>query len=110
MANMRCIYNYVHGEYNKDKGDAYIVLDDKRRISKPILTTYEKTRIISERTTQLVNGAKPMILLSDPNISEEDIAKLELANNAVPFSIVRTMPNNTKEKWELHELLKLNEQ
>jgi len=35
--------------------------DKSQRITKPLLSKYEYVRLLQERTTQLINGAKPMI-------------------------------------------------
>jgi len=112
-----CIYKI------KNKSDSKILFDEQldtifeddiitqtkqivppdERITKPILTKYERVRLLSERRKQLILGAKPMIKISD-RISEKEIASLELKSKVIPFIIVRTLPNGNMEHWKLEEL------
>lgn len=80
-----------------------IYLEGNERKSKPILTKYEKTRLLGTRVSQLTLGAKPMI----KGVSKEDpskIAQLELEAGLIPIYIIRPLPDGKKEKWSLNEL------
>lgn len=79
------------------------IVNVEDRITRPILTKYERVRILAERRQQLVLGAKPMIRVSD-KIPEKEIASLELKAKVIPFIIVRTLPNGNVEHWQLSEL------
>jgi DNA-directed RNA polymerase subunit K/omega len=73
------------------------------RKSTPILTQYERVRLIGDRTAQLAQGAKPMIdgvNGMDPRV----VSQLELESKMIPIKICRPMPNGMKEVWELKEL------
>tara|TARA_A200000113_G_scaffold110820_1_gene99517 strand:+ start:3214 stop:3915 length:702 start_codon:yes stop_codon:yes gene_type:complete len=70
----------------------------------PILTKYERTRIIGLRASQLANGAPPYIKLSNPIINELIIAKMELDAGVLPFVIRRPLPNGGSEYWKLADL------
>lgn len=73
------------------------------RKSPPILTQFERVRLIGDRTAQLAQGAKPMIdgvSKMDPRI----VSQLELESKMIPIKICRPMPNGKKEVWELKEL------
>lgn len=83
------------------------VVPKDERITKPILTKYERVRILSERRKQLILGAKPMIK-TNKLISEKDVASLELKAKVIPFIIVRTLPNGNIEHWHLDELEIIN--
>lgn len=83
------------------------VVNPEDRITKPILTKYERVRILSERRKQLVLGAKPMIKIDKP-ISEKDIASFELKSKVIPLIIVRTLPNGNIEHWKIDELEIIN--
>ena len=74
----------------------------------PILSKYEKTRIISERVQQLSNGSIPFI--SNPNSYNTiyDIALKELDMNKLPFIIKRTISGNNYELWKLEDLKIIN--
>lgn len=70
----------------------------------PILTKYEKTKIIGIRLKQLNNGAKPYITVSDTILDNNIIVDMELKQKALPFIISRPLPNNTCEYWKLQDL------
>ena len=76
------------------------------KITRPVLTKFEYTRIIGERTAQLQQGAEPMIDLRNHNISDcREIAELELDKKRIPLIIRRYLPNNSHEDWRLSELI-----
>ena len=68
------------------------------------LTKYELTRILSERTQQIQDGAK--ILIPNPDIYPNiySIAHEELRQKKIPFFIERNI-GNQKEIWKLDDLL-----
>jgi DNA-directed RNA polymerase subunit K/omega len=79
------------------------IVPPNERITRPILTKYERVRLLSERRKQLILGAKPMVKISD-RVSEKEIALLELKSKVIPLIIVRTLPNGNIEHWKLDEL------
>lgn len=83
------------------------IVKPDERITKPILFKYERVRILSERRQQLIHGAKPMIKVPT-QISEKEIADLELKAKVIPFIISRTLPNGDTEHWKLDELEIIN--
>lgn len=83
------------------------IVKPDERITKPVLFKYERVRILSERRQQLIHGAKPMIRVPK-QISEREIADLELKARVIPFIISRTLPNGDTEHWRLDELEIIN--
>jgi len=84
-----------------------IIVDKKNRISRPYLTKYEYVRCLGERTQQITAGAKVMIKNANELLkfkSPEDIAKLEIKEKCCPYIIVRPLPNNKEEHWDINEL------
>lgn len=75
----------------------------------PVLTKYEKTRILGIRTKQLNNGAEPYIT-SKVNVTSEKvidgypIALRELEEKKLPFIIRRPLPSGGMEYWYLQDL------
>ena len=68
----------------------------------PILTKFERARIVGVRLQQLAYGAKPRINTSNlKNIQE--IVQQELIQRKIPFIIRRRLPNGTAEDWKLEE-------
>jgi len=70
----------------------------------PILTKYEKARIIGVRMQQLSCGAKPCIDTRGLK-SVEEIAYAELNQRALPFVVKRVLPNGVSEYWKMEEFL-----
>tara|TARA_Y100001970_G_C14243709_1_gene866526 strand:- start:221 stop:586 length:366 start_codon:yes stop_codon:yes gene_type:complete len=95
---------------NIDLNDFYKTYGKNKQkyISQPVLTKYEKTRIISERVQQLSNGAIPYLKdpSSYPNIY--DIALNELSNKKLPFIIKRGISSGNFELWKLEDLEIIN--
>jgi len=78
------------------------------RITEPFFTKYEYTALLSVRTQQLSEGAKPLVSLeglktSDPRFIET-LAKKEIEEHKLPFIIRRHLPNGTAEFWSAQEL------
>lgn len=85
------------------RDDDGIIIDNNHQ-TLPILTKYEKARIIGERAKQLNNGAKPFVDVPTNIIDGYIIAELELSMKKIPFIIQRPLPNGSKEFWKLVDL------
>lgn len=70
----------------------------------PILTKFERARIMGVRMQQLAYGAKPRVDTSDLK-SIAEIVNKELLERKIPFIIRRTLPNGKFENWKLEEFL-----
>lgn len=70
----------------------------------PILTKYEKARILGLRAKQLNSNIKPMIPVPDYVIDSYRIAELELEAKAIPFIIKRPLPDGRNEYWRAQDL------
>lgn len=70
----------------------------------PILTRYEKARILGERARQINAGASPMIDVEPTLIDGYLIALKELEQKRIPFIIQRPLPNGTSEYWRVSDL------
>ena len=71
----------------------------------PILTKYERTRVLGQRTKQIENGAKPYISVPENIIDGHLIAELELEQKRIPFIIRRPLPGGAgSEYWSLKDL------
>lgn len=79
------------------------IIDEFHR-TLPILTKYEKTKILGIRLKQLNNGSQPFININESIIDNNIIALQELENKKLPFIIVRPLPNRTFEYWKLKDL------
>tara|TARA_Y100001958_G_scaffold77772_1_gene52444 strand:+ start:2030 stop:2377 length:348 start_codon:yes stop_codon:yes gene_type:complete len=79
-----------------DTSDSIIIeekdhFNTSTHFTQPILTKYEKTMIIIERTEQILNGAIPLINNADTYTSVEHIVLEELNQKKIPFIIKRTI-------------------
>jgi DNA-directed RNA polymerase subunit K/omega len=70
----------------------------------PIMTKFEKTRIIGQRAKQIETGSIPFINVPDNIIDSYLIAELELQQRKLPFIIRRPLPNGTCEYWDANDL------
>jgi DNA-directed RNA polymerase I, II, and III subunit RPABC2 len=75
------------------------------RICYPFLTQFERTKVLSFRSSQLAQGAKPMIEIADDITDVYTIARLELKAKKLPFIIKRPLPDGDYEYWRLSELM-----
>lgn len=70
----------------------------------PILTRYEKAKILGLRAKQINHGAKPFVEISRDIIDGHTIAYMELVQNKIPFIIRRPMPSGGSEYWKVSDL------
>ena len=84
--------------------DEFNMINDPNHITVPILTKYEKTKILGLRTKQINNGSKPFISINEEIIDGEIIANLELQAKKIPFIIKRPISTNKFEYWKLEDL------
>ena len=75
----------------------------KSYITSPFLNKYEKTRVISERSQQIANGAIPLLKNPESYSSVYEIAMEELKQKKIPFIIKRPVSNGF-EYWKLEDL------
>jgi DNA-directed RNA polymerase subunit K/omega len=70
----------------------------------PILTKYEKTRVLGQRAKQIESGGATLVQVPANVIDSYLIAKLELAQNKIPFIIRRPLPSGGMEYWYVSDL------
>lgn len=77
---------------------------DPHHLTLPILTKYERTRILGQRAKQINEGSMPYLPIPEGVIDGYIIAELELKAKKIPFIIQRPLPDGTKEFWKLEDL------
>jgi len=78
---------------------------DPLHTTTPILTKYERTRILGMRTKQINSGAEPFVEITDDSIIDGGvIASMELDQKRIPFIIRRPMPGGGSEYWRVIDL------
>ena len=89
---------------------AQVIRDNKNNIiddlhkTVPILSKYERTRVLGQRAKQIENGHVPFVRVADNVIDSYIIAVQELEQNKLPFIIRRPMPSGASEYWHLKDL------
>ena len=79
-------------------------IPNEKRITRNILSKYEKTLILGFRTRQLEEGAKPYVEYNEWE-KMEDIAMKEINQKVLPFIIRRPVSLKEYEEWKLKELM-----
>tara|TARA_B100000674_G_C37791782_1_gene892098 strand:+ start:176 stop:847 length:672 start_codon:yes stop_codon:yes gene_type:complete len=70
----------------------------------PILTKYERARILGQRAKQIDSGAKPFVHIDKTINDGYLIATRELEEKKIPFIIRRPLPNGGSEYWKVQDL------
>jgi len=80
-----------------------IIIDDLHR-TLPILSKYEKTRVLGQRAKQINTGSKPFVEIGEDVIDGYLIAQEELHQKKIPFIVRRPLPSGGSEYWYLSDL------
>ena len=101
-----CLYKNFNEikELCKVVKNKYGIIVDELHKTIPLLTKYEKTKVLGMRLKQLNNGCKPYISVNEKIIDNNIIVLMELEQKVLPFIIQRPLPNNTFEYWKLQDL------
>jgi DNA-directed RNA polymerase I, II, and III subunit RPABC2 len=78
---------------------------DQSHVTYPFLTSYERTKCISFRASQICNGSKPYIMVPEGVSDAYEIAKMELEAKRLPFILKRPLPDGKFEVWRLSDLV-----
>lgn len=92
--------NVLCGIVRNDDG---IIVDPFHK-TYPILSKFEKTRVLGLRAKQLNEGAKPFVEVNQGNYDGYVLANRELTEKKIPFIIRRPLPNGVSEYWRLQDL------
>ena len=96
-------YNEVYNLAKVQRNNENIIIDDLHKTI-PILTKYEKTRILGQRAKQINNGATPLTKIPTNVMDGYLIALKELEEKVIPVIIRRPLPNGVSEYWYLKDL------
>jgi DNA-directed RNA polymerase I, II, and III subunit RPABC2 len=103
MQNYDEIYNLAR-VVRDDRG---IIVDELHK-TLPLLTKYERTRVLGQRAKQINDGATPFVKVPEGVIDGYLIALKELEEKKIPFIIRRPLPNRGSEYWHLEDLQIIN--
>ena len=88
----------------KIKRNADGLIDDEKHTTIPILTRYEKAKVIGVRAKQINSGAELFIDAPANIIDGITLAKMELKEKKIPFIIRRPLPDGKNEYWDINDL------
>lgn len=92
---------------NEIEGEGMEILPEKEthnRFTSPIMTKFERAKILGIRAQQISRSAPVMVEYGDETDPVE-IAKKELREKKTPLLVLRRLPDNTYEKWSVRELI-----
>ena len=92
------VYNLAVVQRNKEN----IIVDDLHKTI-PILTKYEKTKIIGVRAQQLASGSKPLIDIPPGLTDIIEIAEREFHVKKTPY-ILKRLVGKRIEYWKIEDL------
>lgn len=95
-------YNEIKNLVNIIKNENNIIIDEFHK-TLPILTKYEKAKILGIRVKQLNNNSKPYIVIDENILDNFIIANMELKGKKLPFIIQRPIQNRF-EYWHIRDL------
>lgn len=79
-------------------------LEDQLHRTIPVLTKYEKTKVLGLRAKQIEDGSLPLVEVKNSIIDPYLIAIKELEEKKIPFIIRRPLPNGASEYWKVKDL------
>jgi DNA-directed RNA polymerase subunit K/omega len=83
-------------------------INKESRTTRPYISKFEKTRILSIRVQQLKSGCKPLLNEDTTHMSAYEIAEKEFKLRKIPLIIRRDLFDGGYEEWEISELIDLN--
>ena len=95
-------FNEVYND-NLDILKNYNTLKENNK-TRPVMTKYEKTKVLGLRAQMLAGGAKPMIEFPKYMTCVMEIAALELKERKIPFILRRKM-KDSYEYWKIEDLI-----
>jgi DNA-directed RNA polymerase I, II, and III subunit RPABC2 len=100
-------YDEIYNLARVVRDDNCVVVDALHR-TLPMLTKYEKSRVLGQRAKQINDGATPFVKVPEGVIDGYLIAIKELEEKKIPFIIRRPLPNGGSEYWHLEDLEIIN--
>lgn len=90
-------------EFDDLKATYQSMMIHRDRKTIPILSKYERTRVVGERAIQISMGSPPLVEVGNLE-NPVDIAEKELREKKIPYIIKRVLPNGLIELWRVDEL------
>jgi len=88
----------------EDYNDVMFNYDPTKHTTRPLMTRFERAKIVGMRLEQLARGAPTLVDTSKCQSIREVVMK-EIEEKKLPFIIVRSLPNGKKEYWRVADLV-----
>lgn len=95
---------YMEGVETHELQEDNEVSTAEKRFTSPIMTKFERAKILGVRAQQISMSAPIMVEYGDETDPLE-IAKKELREKKTPLIVLRRLPDNTYEKWPIKDLI-----
>lgn len=96
-------FEEIHNLSLVTRNEKGIIIDDNHK-TYPVLSKYEKAKLIGIRVNQLNCGANAFVPEKNLNIDKVLIVEEELKQKKLPFIIKRPIPNGKFEYWNVKDL------
>lgn len=96
-------FEEIHNLSLVTRNEKGIIIDDNHK-TYPVLSKYEKAKLIGIRVNQLNCGANAFVPEKNLNIDKVLIVEEELKQKKLPFIIKRPIPNGKFEYWNVNDL------
>ena len=90
--NSNQINDLIEEEFDDLKATYQSMMIHRDRKTIPILSKYERTRVVGERAIQISMGSPPLVEVGNLE-NPVDIAEKELREKKIPYIIKRVLPN-----------------
>jgi DNA-directed RNA polymerase subunit K/omega len=90
-----------------DQNKATVIEHNRKKLSRNILTKYEKTTLIGVRVEQLSYGCVSTLTNEQKKDCQNirEMAESELKLGVIPLMLCRHLPNKTEEYWKIKDLI-----
>lgn len=92
------------GEAHAQAQEGEAEVEAERRFTSPIMTKFERAKILGIRAQQISMSA-PIMVEYGNETDPVEIAKKELKEKKTPLVVLRRLPDNTYEKWAVKDLI-----
>jgi DNA-directed RNA polymerase subunit K/omega len=84
-----------------------IIEHNGEKLSRNIMTKFEKTTLIGVRLEQLSYGSPSTLTVEEKKSCKSiiDLAEKELKTGVIPLMLCRHLPNKTEEYWKIKDLI-----
>lgn len=100
--------DYVGMTFDQYETDVFEQTLNAEKKTIPVLTKYERAKIIGLRSQQIARGA-PLYVDRGFESNPIRLAEMELREKKLPYVIRRRLPNDLFEDWKLSELTILDD-